>query len=593
MIEPRQDVDDAHRIRPTDALRDIWRPQEGADGGQADVAKLLLDRGCVRADQIDEARRVCKGTPGRRLEQVLWDMGVDEASVQEVAAVCADMPFERIDVHGVDTAAFDVLGLPFCEERALLPLRREGNRFVVGTTMSHEAFLLDEVRGRLGVASIKHVLVTPGDVRAVVDQLREDACTDEDVEAILADVEEDDVSVIAARQDDEDEDDAGASPVVRFVNHIIQTAVREGASDIHIEPSDGNLRVRFRIDGVLYESLSPPRRMLASITSRLKIMASLDIAERRLPQDGRIRATVLGRTLDLRVSTCPTPHGEKTVLRILDGRSIRVPLQDLGFDSSVLDAWRAEVARPHGIILVTGPTGSGKTTTLYASLQEMDMGRLNVSTVEDPVEYQVDGITQIQTHERIGLTFASSLRTLLRQDPDVVMVGEIRDCETATIATQAALTGHLVLSTLHTNDAPSSITRLINIGIEPYLVSGAVNGVLAQRLVRRVCAGCAAKVDVPDAATDMLGRYDMNARQLIEGAGCEQCRNGGYSGRMGIHELLVMDDETRDMIASNPAVSAFRNFCLGKGMRSLRQDALSKMIDGSTTFEEVLRSTDD
>jgi type IV pilus assembly protein PilB len=594
IIEPSRAIRDAQAngSRPNDAVRDIWQPQDGVQAGQADVAKLLLERGCVRADQIDEARRMCRSTPGRRLEQVLWDMGVDEAMVQEVAAACADMPFERVDLDGVDADAFDVLGLTFCEERALLPLRREGKRFIVGTTMSHEAFLLDEVRGRLGVSSIKHVLVTPGDVRAVVEQLREDACTDEDVEAILADVEEDDVAVVKSHQDDDDDDDAGASPVVRFVNHIIQSAVREGASDIHIEPAEGMLRVRFRIDGVLYESMSPPRRMLASITSRLKIMASLDIAERRLPQDGRIRATVLGRTLDLRVSTCPTPHGEKTVLRILDGRSIRVPLQDLGFDTSVLDAWRVEVSRPHGIILVTGPTGSGKTTTLYASLQEMDMGRLNVSTVEDPVEYQVDGITQIQTHERIGLTFAASLRTLLRQDPDVVMVGEIRDAETATIATQAALTGHLVLSTLHTNDAPSSITRLINIGIEPYLVSGAVNGVLAQRLVRRVCSGCAARVDVPEAAAEMLEKYDLKATHLVEGAGCEQCRNGGYSGRMGIHELLLMDDETRDMIAANPPVSQFRKFCLDKGMRSLREDALSKMVDGSTTFEEVLRSTD-
>jgi len=578
------------RRQSNDAVRDIWRPADDATTGP-DLAALLLDQGDVRPDQLDEAKRIVERTPGRRLESVLIELGADEVRVQETAAAVAGMPFQRVDVADVDVEAFGQLGALFCEERSLLPLRSTGGRLIVGTTMAHEAFLLDEVRGRLSAPSVKHVLVTPGDVARIVEQLRERSCTDEDVESILADVEEDDVAVLESG-DEDDDSDADGSPVVRFVNHIIQTAVRECASDIHIEPSDGDSRVRFRIDGVLYDSMSPPRRMHASITSRLKIMASLDIAERRLPQDGRIRASVLGRTLDLRVSTCPTPHGEKTVLRILDARSIKVPLNDLGFDKAVLDAWRTEVSRPHGIVLVTGPTGSGKTTTLYASLQEMDLGRLNVSTVEDPIEYQVAGITQIQTHDRIGMTFASALRTLLRQDPDVVMVGEIRDQETATIAIQAALTGHLVLSTLHTNDAPSSITRLINIGVEPYLVSGAVNGVLAQRLVRRVCTDCGTKVELPEGAEALLERFNLSAKHLIEGAGCESCRNSGYAGRIGIHEILLLDDTLRDVIAGNPAVAQFRNQCLDGGMLSLRADALGKMIGGLTTFEEVLRVTD-
>jgi type IV pilus assembly protein PilB len=573
-----------------DAVVDIWQPQ--GERLAQDIGQLLLEQHAVRPDQLDEARRMVERTPGRRLEQVLWEMGVDEVLVQQAAAAVAAMPFERVEAGSIDRNAFDTLGLAFCEERALLPIREEAGRWVVGTVMAHEAFLLDEVRGRLGAVSVKHVLVTPGDVCRVIESLREDACTDEDVESILADVEEDDVSVLNAPAA-EDDSDADASPVVRYVNHIIQTAVREGASDIHVEPTDGDLRVRFRIDGVLYEAMSPPRRMQASIISRLKIMASLDIAERRLPQDGRIRVTVLGRTLDLRVSTCPTPHGEKTVLRILDVRSIKVPLNELGFSTDVLQQWRLEMARPHGIVLVTGPTGSGKTTTLYASLQELDLGRLNVSTVEDPVEYQVAGITQIQTHDRIGLTFATSLRTLLRQDPDVVMVGEIRDSETATIATQAALTGHLVLSTLHTNDAPSSITRLINIGIEPYLVSGAVNSVLAQRLVRRICPDCADTVQVPPAAAEMLERYGFQVDHLIEASGCAKCRNGGHVGRVGIHELLLLDDTTRDIIAGNPPIAEFRKHCLQHGMESLRHDALRKMVQGETTFEEVLRVTDD
>ncbi len=578
-----------HRVLPDDAVVEIWRPGE-ADR-RADFTKVLLTTGALREEQLDEARRLVEGTPGRTLMHALLSMGIDEVAVQEAVAASVGMQFLRVNVDDVDAEAFDRLGVDFCLERAMLPLREATGRHLVGTTMPSDAFVVDEVRARLGVTSVKHVLLAPGDLEAAIETLRESRCRDADVEAILADVDEEDVSVVQAPTV-EDDDDADASPVVRYVNHIIQTAVREGASDIHIEPSDGDPRVRFRIDGVLHEAMSPPRRMQASITSRLKIMASLDIAGRRLPQDGRIRASVLGRTLDLRVSTCPTPHGEKTVMRILDARTIRVPLDELGFSDSVLQSWRGQMGRPHGIVLVTGPTGSGKTTTLYASLQELDLGRLNVSTVEDPVEYHLGGITQIQTHERIGLSFAASLRTLLRQDPDVVMVGEIRDKETATIATQAALTGHLVLSTLHTNDAPSSVTRLINIGIEPYLVSGAVNGVLAQRLVRRLCDHCASPAEPPAEAATLLAAQGLSTKGVRQGEGCDHCRNSGHAGRRGIHELLQLDDTMRDFIASNPPVAAFRQHCIDQGMRTLRQDALEKMAAGLTSFEEVLRVTE-
>jgi type IV pilus assembly protein PilB len=279
-------------------------------------------------------------------------------------------------------------------------------------------------------------------------------------------------------------------------------------------------------------------------------------------------------------------------MRVLDNRSIRVALNELGFDPVTLKSWESQITRPHGVILVTGPTGSGKTTTLYASLQQMDTTRLNVSTVEDPVEYQLDGITQIQTHERIGLTFAASLRALLRQDPDIVMVGEIRDHETATIAIQAALTGHLVLSTLHTNDAPSSITRLFNIGIEPFLVSGAVNGVLAQRLVRRICPDCREVIEISDECQSLMDQYEMSCETLHQGTGCANCRASGYSGRLGIYEMLEMSDSLRDAVASSPSVTEFRQQCLSEGMRSLRADAIRKMVDGHTTMQEVLRVTD-
>ena len=583
---------DGERIRPLDAVHEFWRPDEKAPSGpRADLCQLLLEHEAVPADVLETAKRVKSQSPGRDLPEILMEMGICQDQVQQVVANDSGIPFEQLKPSLVDRELMDKIGCEFCETNNCIPIRVDGNRAVVGTVRPDDVFILDQMKGMLGVAAVKHVLVTPANVQGVVDAVRSDSHEDYDVEAILADVEEDEVQVVEQTSDDEEED-AQSSPVVRYVNHLIQTAVKEGASDIHIEPSEKALKVRLRIDGVLYEMMNPPRKMFASITSRLKIMAHLDIAERRLPQDGRIRLTVMGRQLDLRLSTIPTPHGEKTVMRVLDNRSINVKLNELGFAEDTLAAWRRQIDRPHGVVLVTGPTGSGKTTTLYASLQQMDTSRLNVSTVEDPVEYQLNGITQIQTHERIGLTFAASLRSLLRQDPDIVMVGEIRDHETATIAIQAALTGHLVLSTLHTNDAPSSITRLINIGIEPFLVSGAVNGVLAQRLVRRICPECRREIAISREARDVLEAHDLRCDQLWDGEGCPRCRESGYSGRLGIYEMLEVGDVLRDRIAGSPSVTEFRNLCCEQGMRTLRQDALSKMTDGQTTLQEVLRVTD-
>jgi type IV pilus assembly protein PilB len=376
------------------------------------------------------------------------------------------------------------------------------------------------------------------------------------------------------------------------VNYIIQQAIKDGASDIHIEPADKKLKVRFRIDGVLFEAMNPPASMSAAITSRLKIMANLDISERRIPQDGRIRCSVAGRKLDLRMSTLPNSYGEKTVMRILDTKSISVQLEDLGFSDDTLQVWRKLVTAPHGITLVTGPTGSGKTTTLYASLRTLDKNKMNISTVEDPVEYHLDGVTQTQTHEKIGMTFGKALKALLRQDPDVIMLGEIRDMETAMTAVQAALTGHLVLSTLHTNDAPSSITRLVNIGLEPFLVGAAVNGVLAQRLLRRLCKHCKAQERPSEEMAEYLEMQGMQTDKLWVAKGCDKCRGTGYSGRVGIYELLAVDDRLRDVVAGNPNVSEFRRMCMERGMVSLRMDGMSKVKQGLSTIQEVLRVTD-
>ncbi len=581
---------------PCDALSSLYTPEEaGGAGDGGDIGQQLLKRGVVESEQLDAAQRVLKQTPGRHLSEILIEMGVDEAAVQEVVASESRLPFARAEID--DSDSFDAkllnrLGPEYCKENLVLPLRKEGSRLLIGTASPDDVFLLDDVKRRLGVTSVKHVLVTAGDIRGIVEAMTEDDADEYNIDEILSDVDEDDVEVVQEKEDNADAEEAASSPVIRFVNHIIQTAMKEGASDIHIEPEEKALRVRFRIDGVLFDVMNPPKRMHAAITSRIKIMANLDIAERRLPQDGRIRATVIGRKIDLRVSTVPTPKGEKTVLRILDTRSINVGLDELGFAPDTLTIWKNQVALPHGIVLVTGPTGSGKTTTLYSSIRQMNIRKLNISTVEDPVEYNLDGITQMQAHEKIGMTFATALRALLRQDPDVIMIGEIRDLETATIAIQAALTGHLVLSTLHTNDAPSSITRLINIGTEPFLIGAAVNSVLAQRLVRRICKHCKTKLTVTPEIEEFLTMHGIAASQVMKGKGCPRCRETGYSGRVGLYELLLLDDHLRDAIARNPNVTEFRRMCIERGMVTLREDGFQKVAAGSTTVEEVLRVTE-
>jgi type IV pilus assembly protein PilB len=338
--------------------------------------------------------------------------------------------------------------------------------------------------------------------------------------------------------------------------------------------------------------MSPPYTMHAAIVSRLKIMANLDISERRLPQDGRIRAVVNNRKIDLRLSTLPTVNGEKVVMRILDNKSISVSLDNLGFSEDSLTIWKNQIDQPHGIILVTGPTGSGKTTTLYASLAQMDAQKHNISTVEDPVEYHLASVNQTQVHAKIGMTFAAALRSLLRQDPDVVMLGEIRDKETAEIAVQASLTGHLVLSTLHTNDAPSSITRLINIGVEPYLISSALNACLAQRLVRKICTHCKEEYVPSDDMKEFLTLQGFASDKTWKGKGCDRCRKTGYTGRLGIYEMLVMDDSMRDLVTRNPDVTHLRKLCRERGLVTLRSDGFAKVLKGLTTVDEILRVTE-
>ncbi len=605
---PARDGAASHLPVPTAqvGLSDIWRPE----GGTAlmtvrDLGRVLQSNGVIDAAQLATARASQEKDPTRRLEDIFREMGVSEPPMQKALAGLAHLPFERVEVGSIEGNKYvNRLGLQYCLNNDVLPLRFAGSRVVVGVVYVDDLILLDELRHKLN-HSIKPVVVTRGDIQAAIESMQadEDARNDSgdgnelgaamSMDEVLEGIDEDDVEVVENDEENLDlEKMAGESPVIRYVNYLIFNAVKEGASDIHIEPQEKKLQVRYRIDGIMYNTTSPPAQMKNAIISRLKIMANLDIAERRLPQDGRIRAMVHGRKLDLRLSTLPMVSGEKAVMRILDTRSIQVDLDDLGMSEECLTKWKHEISQPNGIVLVTGPTGSGKTTTLYASLGKLDRNKLNISTAEDPVEYHLSGINQTQTHASIGMTFASALRALLRQDPDVIMVGEIRDKETATVAIEASLTGHLVLSTLHTNDAPSAITRLVNIGVEAYLIGSAINGVIAQRLVRKICTECKTERDANEMEKKHLASSGIDLEKVMYGAGCSNCRDTGYTGRLGIYELLIINDELRDMIAREPNVTEFRRQCLEFGMISLRADGYDKVTRGLTTVEEVLRVTE-
>jgi type IV pilus assembly protein PilB len=595
-----EDIGGLHANVPKSvASANLYTPEEedtGTTGLTQDLGQALISADAITAEQLTSARSVIEKSPGKRMADVLLDMGVDETAVQKARAKVTGVPFQRVDEESIEAERYiNRLGMDFCLSHGVLPIRMSGPRLILGITNPDDLPIIDEIRHKLQMP-IKTIVVCRADISLYIETRKEQAGEEEDestVEDIIAGIEDDDVELVESKDDDLDlEKMAGESPVIRFVNYLIFNAVKEGASDIHIEPMEKKLQIRYRIDGLMFDSMSPPNHMKAAIVSRIKIMANLDIAERRLPQDGRIRAMVHGRKLDLRVSTLPMVSGEKIVMRILDTRSIQVGLDELGMDEDTLLMWKHQIDQPHGIVLVTGPTGSGKTTTLYASLGKMDRCKLNISTTEDPVEYHLDGINQTQVHDKIGMTFSAALRALLRQDPDVLMVGEIRDTETAKIAIQASLTGHLVLSTLHTNDAPSSVTRLINIGVEPYLIGSAVNATLAQRLVRKICDNCKVKVPATGDVADHLTMHGIASDEICAGEGCDKCRNTGYSGRLGLYEILVLDDNLRDKIVGNPNVTEFRRMCVERGMVTLREDGLKKVGMGLTTVDEILRVTE-
>jgi len=575
-------------------LSQLYSPEQEQEQESAtqirDEADVLSEMGKITGEQLSELRRIQKKRANCDICQLIKELNLaHEPDISMARANLYGCEFQKIEPEKVDKNVFNKLDLEYIKSNRIMPIAVRDEILVVATSHPADLFIIEDVKRQTQMKT-ETVVCLDEDIDKVCETYDNEKI-DYDIDDIINDMT--DVEVMQDQQEESDdlEKMAGQSPIIKFVNYLISNAVREGASDIHIEPKEKFLRTRYRIDGVLFEMKQSPLKMHPAIVSRIKIMADLDISERRLPQDGKIKVSVAGRAIDLRISTLPTNHGEKVVIRVLDSESITRGLEQLGMEPDVMKGFADQIAMPHGILLVTGPTGSGKSTTLYSALPQMDGDKLNISTVEDPVEYQLGFCNQVQINEKIGLDFAAALRSLLRQDPDVIMIGEIRDNETARIAVQAALTGHLVLSTLHTNDAACSITRLVDIGIEPYLISASLNGVLAQRLVRKICSECKEIYQVTEHVARYVERAGVDPGQIYHGAGCDQCRGSGYLGRVGIYELLIIDEQFRDMINKDSSVNNMRRTFHESDRRSLYDDGMLKVKQGLTTIEEVLRVT--
>jgi type IV pilus assembly protein PilB len=558
------------------------------------LGDVLIARGYLTEEQLLGALSAQQeGGRSKLLGEVIVDQELcTEDQVVECLATVYSVPYAKLEARMYDPKVVDVLPREYVENNLALPLFLIEDVLTVAISEPANLFLIDEI-GALTGHRIQVVAATARDIRRLITSLPNSKVFV--IDDIIEDSQDADVTLIEEAIEDigDIEEIAGRSPVIRLVNYLIFNAVKEGASDIHIEPGERCLRVRYRIDGRLYKSLEVPAHLLSAVTSRIKIMAGLDISERRLPQDGRVHVMLDGRKVDLRVSTFPMNKGEKTVIRVLDTKSVSLNLENLGFAEELLHDFHECIQAPNGIFLVTGPTGSGKSTTLYAALNAISSMENNVCTVEDPIEYHLPLINQFQVQEKIGLTFSRALRTLLRQDPDVIMVGEVRDDETARTAIQAALTGHLVFSTLHTNDACSAITRMFNMGVESYLIGAALNAVLAQRLVRRICPKCRQSYDPPRTVRKALEKMGHRFESFHKGVGCKSCRNTGFKGRIGVHELLVINDEMRDAIAGDCSLGQLRALAQKAGMLNLADDGFQKVKEGITTVEEIFHVAGD
>lgn len=557
------------------------------------LGEMLVKANLITPEQLDDALALQKSAGGR-IGSILVKLGyVDEGKIASYLGRQYGVPAVDLSKAEIDPAILKLVPAEVARKHLLIPLGRSGGFLMVAMADPSDIVAIDEVRFITG-HNIQPMVAPDTSIQNALNRYYETAGF---ARNLVRDFEQKELGVAEPEQRGVDLAElyraTEEAPVVKLVNLILTDAINKGASDIHLEPYEKAFRIRFRLDGVLYEVMSPPFTLHAAVTSRIKIMARLDIAERRMPQDGRIKVKMRERELDLRVSTVPTLFGEKVVLRLLDRANLELDMSKLGFEFEALAMFEKAILAPYGMILVTGPTGSGKTTTLYSALNRLNCIGTNIMTAEDPIEYNLTGINQAQVKSDIGLTFAALLRSFLRQDPDIIMVGEIRDFETAEIAIKAALTGHLVLSTVHTNDALSTVGRLISMGVPAYLVSASLNLLLAQRLVRRLCAECRTKVSVPISTLEDVGFSQQEAKSVTcyHGKGCLACRDTGYRGRIGLYEVVLLNEQMREAILNGASVNALRTLQGQYGMRSLGESGLQKIREGVTTVEEVVRVT--
>jgi len=554
------------------------------------LGEILIQAGAISESDLCRALEVQREVKGR-LGRVLVDLEiVTESRVYEALAEQMGLPLVDLDTMAIDPSVVKLIPQQFAEQQHILPVELEDGTLTVAMSDPTDVMAVDDVRARTGYR-VRTVIATES---SIIEHLEKYYHLDQAIYEVMQEVTEDADDIEFVKTDDEDhdvEEGGDSAPIIKLVSILLTDAVRSGASDIHIEPCETSLEVRYRIDGLLREKMTVPKHMQALVTSRVKIISDMDIAERRRPQDGRAKIRVGSNEADLRVSALPTMHGEKIVVRILDKSKGKVDLDTAGFSAHNLELIHNLVKQPQGIVLVTGPTGSGKTSTLYACLSELVTPTVNVVTVEDPVEYALPGVNQVQVNEKAGLTFANALRSILRQDPNIIMVGEIRDIETAEIAFQASLTGHLVLSTLHTNDAPSALTRLIDLGVEPYLVASSVIGIVAQRLARVICPRCKEEAEPTDSERVILDPQLHGDIVFYRGRGCKRCNETGYAGRTPIAEVLVMDSRMKEEVITGGNERAIQLAALRAGMRTLRDDGMEKVREGTTTLSEVVRLT--
>jgi type IV pilus assembly protein PilB len=565
---------------------------------QRKLGQILVDLGYLTEDQLWDVLEEQKQSPGEVIGQVAKRMGlVTEAQITEALAEQFGMPVVNLEETNILPKVLELVPETMASVYKIMPVSLKDNILTVAMADPQNLAALDDLRNFLGY-----------DVRGAVSSLPEVEAaiarhyasqTEDDMEGLMGELENLEVgnkSLAETKGPIEiggEDEITGSHPIRKLLNMVILLAIKDQASDIHFEPFEDEFKIRVRADGVLYEMVPPPRHLAAAIVSRVKVMANLDIAERRLPQDGRIELNVGGNPVDLRVSVLPTMFGEAVVMRVLDRTVVQLDLSKIGMDPQTLSRFREMIDRPNGIVLVTGPTGSGKTTTLYSALNELNNIETKIITTEDPIEYDIDGLIQVPINADINVTFAAALRAILRHDPDKILVGEIRDYETAEIAVQSSLTGHLVFSTLHTNDAPSAVTRLRDMGVPPFLITATIEAVLAQRLVRRICVECRTQFEPSDELLMELQLPIEQARRykFYYGKGCPRCNNSGYKGRTGIYELLQVNDDIRDMISSDASVDEMRNLARSQGMTTLREAGLKLIFDGITTIDEIVRET--